>query len=266
MTKWGLCFLGAFALASGSGASETRSGEAMVTIPAGSYTPFLDPSRSGADAQPKSRRSVAIAAYRIDRTPVSNAAFLDFVTRRPEWQRSAVKPLFADERYLASWRSDRELPAPTDGDRPVTEVSWFAAEAYCQSIGGHLPTIDQWEYALDDGGRDQEKVRARSLAWYAKPATTKAEPVDAAVANGYGVAGMVGSVWEWTLDFSSVPGGEEARDPGNRNSPLFCGGGSIGALDMTNYAAYLRFAVRASLKANYATSSLGFRCAAGVAP
>ena len=74
---------------------------------------------------------------------------------------------------------------------------------------------------------------------------------------------MVGTIWEWTLDFNSVPGGEEARDPGARNSALFCGGGSIGALDPTDYATYLRFALRASLRADFTTGTLGFRCASG---
>ena len=45
---------------------------------------------------------------------------------------------------------------------------------------------------------------------------------------------------------------------------LFCAGGSVGATDVSNYAAYMRYAFRASLKANYAVANLGFRCATAI--
>jgi sulfatase modifying factor 1 len=246
------------AAAAEDGAAQDR----MVLIPGGRYAPFLkETTRAPSDAA--APRLVEVAAFRMDRHAVTNAEFLGFVTRHPEWRRSRVKPIFADEHYLASWRSDLELADPRDAGRPVTEVSWFAASAYCEAEGAELPSIDQWEYALWDQGRDRDGVRARSLAWYEKPATEKPAPVATAPVNGYGVAGLVGAIWEWTLDFNSVPSGEESRDPGARNSTLFCGGGSLGALDPTDYAAYMRFAVRASLKANFTTGTLGFRCVAG---
>jgi len=256
--------LAAAAVLTAADAEATRAAsDAMVLIPAGAYEPFLKETKLTPSGATASRRTVDVAAFWMDRRAVTNAEFRTFVARHPEWRRSQVKPIFADQRYLASWRSDFELGAAVDADRPVTEVSWFAAAAYCQSRGADLPTIDQWEYALEDQGRDRQGVRERSLAWYARPGTTKPEPIDSAAANGYGVAGMVGTIWEWTLDFNSVPGGEEARDPGARNSALFCGGGSIGALDPTDYATYLRFALRASLRADFTTGTLGFRCASG---
>ena len=42
---------------------------------------------------------------------------------------------------------------------------------------------------------------------------------------------------------------------------LFCGAGAVGAKNTTEYAAFMRQALRSSLKANNTTSSLGFRCA-----
>ncbi len=45
----------------------------------------------------------------------------------------------------------------------MTDVSWFAAQAYCKARGLRLPTTEQWEYALADAGRGQDGVRARSL-------------------------------------------------------------------------------------------------------
>jgi formylglycine-generating enzyme len=265
MKRRALVLLAAGAALAGAAAAAEAVDGGMVLIPAGRYLPFLKETQR-APLKSETARPVDVGAFRMDRHAVTNAEFLAFVTRNPEWRRSRVKPLFADERYLASWRSDLELAQPTDAGRPVTEVSWFAASAYCEAEGVNLPTLDQWEYALADAGRDREVVRQRSLAWHAKPAAAKPAPVVMTPANGYGVAGLVGSIFEWTLDFNSKPGGEESRDPGARDSTLFCGGGSIATLDATDYAAYLRFAVRASLRANYSTSTLGFRCAAGAGP
>jgi len=42
---------------------------------------------------------------------------------------------------------------------------------------------------------------------------------------------------------------------------LLAGEGAAGATDTANYAAFMRAALRSSLKANNTTSSLGFRCA-----
>jgi formylglycine-generating enzyme required for sulfatase activity len=42
---------------------------------------------------------------------------------------------------------------------------------------------------------------------------------------------------------------------------LFCAAGAVGATDLMNYAAFMRYAFRGSIKANYAMRNLGFRCA-----
>ena len=47
----------------------------------------------------------SVAAFRLDRRAVTNAEFLSFVKRNPIWRRARISPLFADEGYLANWRS-----------------------------------------------------------------------------------------------------------------------------------------------------------------
>jgi formylglycine-generating enzyme required for sulfatase activity len=42
---------------------------------------------------------------------------------------------------------------------------------------------------------------------------------------------------------------------------LFCGAGSVGAKDPGNFAAFMRFGFRSSLRAGYTVHNLGFRCA-----
>jgi formylglycine-generating enzyme required for sulfatase activity len=45
----------------------------------------------------------------------------------------------------------------------------------------------------------------------------------------------------------------------------FCAAASIEVNDMEDYAAFLRFSYRGSLRGNYCIANLGFRCAADYA-
>ena len=83
--------------------------------------------------------------------------------------------------------------------------------------------------------------------------------------SGLGVKDMVGLVWEWTLDFDAFAITPESRDPNGKEGGDFCGGAAAGVADPMDYPALMRYAMRASLKANYTADNLGFRCA-GEAP
>jgi formylglycine-generating enzyme required for sulfatase activity len=241
-------------------AEASRAG--MVLVPAGSYTPFLRLKAPNASA-PEPPSVVAVGAFRLDVEPVTNAEFLDFVTAHPEWRRSRIKPLFADGRYLRRWSGDLALADGQARDEPVTNVSWFAAEAYCRARGARLPTTAQWEYALADEGRDRDALRERSLEWFAEPNPARPPAIGGGRANGFGVRDLVGLVWEWTLDFAAYATAAESRDPNGKDSALVCGGAAAGATDPTDYPGFMRFSMRASLKANYTADNVGFRCAAG---
>jgi formylglycine-generating enzyme len=119
-----------------------------------------------------------------------------------------------------------------------------------------VPTTAQWEYALADNGRDREGVRERSLEWIAEPNAARPPAVGGGRANGFGLEDMVGLVWEWTLDFAAYAADAES-------SAFVCAGAAAAATDPSDYPAFMRFSVRASLKANYTADSVGFRCAAG---
>src|SRR5690348_12222257 len=169
----------------------------MVRLPTGTYRPFYA-RESTAQASKSPERRVSLRAFLMDRFPVTNAQFLTFVATHPEWRKSAVRPIFADAHYLAHWPGDFALRSG-DAVRPVTHVSWFAAETYCESQGKALPTTDQWEYALADRDRSDVPRRQQILAWYARPGSQEIPTLQSAAANGYGVRGLVGLVWEWTL-------------------------------------------------------------------
>jgi len=245
------------------GEKEPAPPAGMVRVPGGQYVPLY-----AKNANPRKT-----AACFLQATPVTNGQFLAFVKQHPEWQRSNVARERADENYLRHWAGDLDLGPHADQlvNAPVTHVSWFAARAWCAAHGSRLPTQDEWEFAARadatriDATTDQAFLR-KLLEWYAQPATGNLQPVDNAEANVHGLRGLHGLVWEWVHDFNSTMIGGDSRGDDSLERKLFCGAGSLLASDVSNYAAFMRYAFRSSLKGNYCVGSLGFRTAMSVAP
>jgi sulfatase modifying factor 1 len=231
----------------------------MLSIPGGSYKPMYA----------KETKARSVESFFIDVTQVTNAQFLDFVTKHPEWRRSQIKARLADKNYLSHWAGDFDLGDDKLRDAPVVHVSWFAAKAYCESMGKRMPTQDEWEFVARadatrlDASSDQAFLR-QLLEWYSKPASSALENVHSAAKNIHGLRGLHGLVWEWVHDFNSTMVVGDSRGDGSLERKLFCGAGSLLAADVSNYAAFMRYAFRSSLKGDYCVGSLGFRGAKSV--
>jgi iron(II)-dependent oxidoreductase len=160
------------------------TGLELVDVPGG-------PCEIGASAEgfaydnERPRHVVELAAFRIGRTPVTNATWLTFAEgggyERREW--------WSDEGW--AWKEDQDITHPggwTDDGRewrlgrcepialhtPVVHISWFEADAFARSIGARLPTEFEWE---------------KAATW------------DQRILTG------VGDVWEWTAGrFDGYPG------------------------------------------------------------
>ena len=230
----------------------------MRCIPAGVYRPLFR-----ANDDPK---EVPVKSFAFDVVPVTNRDFLEFVRANPKWQRSNVKRLFAEESYLKHWASDLELGTNASPSAPVTFVSWFAAKAYAQWKGKRLPSVAEWEYAAaaspirPDGENDPAFVK-QIQTWYATPTPPMISAVGLGPTNFFGVQDLHGLVWEWVLDFNTAMVTGDARGDTGLDRQLFCGSGSLGVKDTANFAAFMRYGYRSSLKASYTVHNLGFRCA-----
>lgn len=226
----------------------------MALVKGGEYLPLY-----GIDKEEK----VRVNDFYMDVTPVTHAKYLEFVREFSQWRRSKVKKLFADERYLYFWEGDLNVPKELL-DKPVNNVSWFAAKAYCECQGKRLPDVDEWEYAAmaDTQKADARKDSLFNLAVLKSYETPKTflRPVGLGQENFWGIHDLHGVVWEWNMDFNSIIITGESRSNGNTDKGLFCAAGAIGATDLMNYAAFMRYAMRSSLKANYNLNTLGFRC------
>ena len=147
----------------------------------------------------------------------------------------------------------------------MTFLSWFAAKAYAQWRGKRLPTVAEWElvaeagYTTPDGEKDSEFKRAL-LDWYSSPVQTLAN-VGMSRTNYWGIHDLHGLVWEWVADFNTSMVTGDARGDTGLDRQLFCGSGSVGVRDVSNFAAFMRYGFRSSLKADYCVHNLGFRCA-----
>ncbi len=229
----------------------------MLAVTAGSYVPLYG----------DKTRPVGVDAFYMDEYPVTNEEYLAFVNDHPRWRRSKVAPLFADEGYLAHWQADLVAGEQAPEKAPVTNVSWFAAKAYCEAGGKRLPTLDEWEYAAR-ASEDNRDAASRPgfnrliLDWYGKPTRLPLPEVGYSFRNAWGLWDMHGLVWEWVMDFNAVVmTGESRKDAGGLDPQLFCAAGALGTVDPADYAAFMRYAMRGSVQARYSVQNMGFRCA-----
>lgn len=220
---------------------------AYVNVPAGELVGVLARERA---PQP-------VAAFAMRETPVTQAEFRRFLQAHPAWQPARVPRTFASAAYLAG--GDAAAAAS-----PVVQVSWFAAQAFCATEGGRLPTWAEWEYvaAADDtraDAREDPAWRARILAWYAQPAGS-ALPAVGGAPNLYGLRDLHGLVWEWVDDFNALLVAADSRGADDPDKLKFCGAGAIDVQDKRHYAVLMRIALLSSLTARDGTGTLGFRC------
>ncbi len=222
-------------------AAGRHTGLEWVDVPAGPCAIGAPPGAFSYDNE-RPRHAVELPAYRIGRTPITNATFLAFAEgggyERREW--------WSDEGW--AWKEEYDISRPaewtTDGrerrmgrleplhpERPVVHVSWFEADAFARAHGARLPTEEEWEKAAT---WDHETRTALPLPWGAEPARPEhanldqlslgTSPVGAHPAgmSPSGCHDMLGNVWEWTQShFDGYPGFRP--DPYSEYSEVFFG-------------------------------------------
>lgn len=250
------CLISILFISAGNSADKPKGNSKMCYISGGFYTSLY---------AAKDEEKKIVKPFYMDAFPVTNAEYLKFVKANDNWSRSRVKGIFADKNYLIHWKSDFELGENVNPQSPVTNVSWFAAKAYAKWVGKRLPTVAEWEYVAGasvtkpNAGEDKNNI-ACIQQWYSKRSDSKLASIGSTEKNFWGVYDMFGLVWEWQYDFNTALVSADSRGDSNVDRNLFCGGGSVSARDVTNYPAFMRFAFRSSLQANYTCKNLGFRC------
>lgn len=236
------------------------SANELRTVPAGTLTPFWLKPQKNARPQIYKINSLLVQTHQV-----TNAEYIEFLKENPKWRKSSIAPLFAEETYLNQFNDDLTLKSEVDPQSPVTSVSWFAARTYCQKLGLRLPTIVEWEYIAaasekKKNANSESEFLARILNWYGQPQSGSLPKVKGIYKNIYGLYDLHGLVWEWVEDFNSSLATGESREDTSLNRNMFCGAGSMNSGDKENYASFMRFAFRSSLKGSASIWNLGFRC------
>lgn len=145
------------------------------------------------------KKTIIINSFYIDRYPVTNKQFKQFL------QATAYHPK-DDHNFLKYWK-DGNYPGGWD-DKPVTWVSLEDARAYAAWAGKRLPHEWEWQYAAQ--GTD-----GRAYPWGAKRDTTLIPPPDTSRnmrepssvtaypkgASPFGIMDMTGNIWQWTDEY-----------------------------------------------------------------
>lgn len=241
------------------------AGTSMAAIPAGCFE-MGDP-EGEADEQPRHR--VCLGAFLLDRLEVTNARYRELLEADP----ARPAPENCCNSKYDYWH-DRDIDQAWV-EKPVVNVSWKDASAFCAWDGKRLPTEAEWEYAARGGlaagrfpwGDDPPSDELGSLrgARYAVEwdGGNAIRAVGSYPANGYGLHDMAGNVWEWTAD-RYRPEGYAAPAPGVAPSEGDCcvvRGGSWAS----NEAAHLRVSNRLLIndsRPSEVLRSIGIRCAA----
>jgi iron(II)-dependent oxidoreductase len=200
-----------------------------VLIPAGPFTMGTSTEPWALDNE-RPAHTVPLPAFYLDTTPVTNAAYQEFLAdggyEEPRWWSPAgwdhrpraglAAPLYW-RREGSGWvRTRFGVTEPVPPAEPVVHVSWYEAQAYAAWAGRRLPTEAEWEKAARHdpatgrsrrfpwGDEDPAPDRANLGQHYLQPAPAGSYPRGASPA---GVRQLIGDVWEWTSsDFLPYPG------------------------------------------------------------
>ncbi|NUO79086.1 SUMF1/EgtB/PvdO family nonheme iron enzyme, partial [candidate division KSB1 bacterium] len=160
---------------------------------------------------------VTLSAFKLSKHEITNEQYCAFLNDDPERN---LQGLFEADGSRIVEQDGRYVPEGGFEKHPVANVTWYGANAFCEWLGGRLPTEAQWEYAARAAG---DSIR---YPWgNEEPDTTKAnfdpsgnytgatKRVGTYLANELGLYDMAGNVWEWCNDWYGDYPVESQTDP-----------------------------------------------------
>jgi gamma-glutamyl hercynylcysteine S-oxide synthase len=126
------------------GTAPVEPGLETIAIDGGEYEIGATPTGFAYDNE-RPRHSVELAPFEIDRTPVTNGAYISYME-----ETGAEPPLYWERAEDGDWiQGGMGRREPVDHSHPVIHVSWHEADAFARWAGGRLPAEKEWEAACD---------------------------------------------------------------------------------------------------------------------
>lgn len=241
-----------------------KDGAPMILVPAGPF-PMGVPKGDrdgGRDEYP--RHEVVLDNYYIDKYEVTHGRYAEFVKatghRTPENSKYPKRTLWSD--HLSE----------SLAERPVINVDWQDADAYCRWAGKRLPTEAEWEKAAR--GTDDRRFPWGNVEpthkhlnfgqqWKGEKTLMPVGSYEAGK-SPFGAYDMAGNVWEWVADwydplyYEKSPGANPKGPDTGTYKVLRSSGWSV-------ETPLVRLFTRVKSDPTNRNDSTGFRCAKDVA-
>jgi formylglycine-generating enzyme required for sulfatase activity len=148
---------------------------------------------------------------------------------------------------------------------PVESVTWTQAKAYCEAVGGRLPTEAEWEYAARAGSDASCYGEPDVIAWHHENSEDKPHEVGLKQPNPWGLHDMLGNVWEWVEDWYD----EKYYEMSPSTDPTGLASGQSRVVRGGSWVVgsrFLRSSLRNRIRPDNRGDCIGFRCAREVFP
>ncbi len=239
-----------------------KDGAPMVLVPAGPFPMGVPASDRDGGVDERPNHEVYLDAFYMDIYEVTNGRYLEFVGATGH--RKPTHPT-NPERNL--WKGG--LMPETIIDRPVVNLDWYDAEAYCKWAGKRVPTEAEWEKAAKGtedrrfpwGDVEPTERHVNFLQRWNGEKTLMPVGSYKAGMSPYGVYDMAGNVFEWVADWYDPRyyGKSPAKNPqGPDSGPMKVVRGSGWQSEAPTVRIFTRFGSDPKGR----NESTGFRCAA----
>ena len=257
-------------------------GAVMIFVPGGTFQMGIGTDQAAATGWNESpEHKVQVDGFWIDKYLIDNKQFAEFLYLRGNQMEDGVTWYDPEsELGLLEERLDFYKPILGFEDHPIINVSWYGAQAYCDSVGGRLLTEAEWEYAAsgpDDNiypwGNEFDCGLGNFHDWTDEDILISypgergcdgfnfTSPVDAFPegASWVGVLDMAGNVWEWVADWGVTPYPADSQinptGPESGTNKIVRGG------SWDNYHWGIRTTMRGDYDPTVRSAYIGFRCA-----
>lgn len=167
--------------------------EDMVLVPATGFSFTVSSNEDFMPYPDVTGKSFAVDSFLIDKYPVTNAKFYDFMMNSGYIPKDTTH-------FLKHWKSG--IYKQGQENYPIVYVSWEDMNAYAKWAGKRLPTETEWQLAAQGTDKRKWPWGQEFHGAFCNNAFERTTPVNAFPKgqSPYGVCDLIGNVWQMTAD------------------------------------------------------------------